>query len=207
MRPPAPEPARYKELKGWKQATPMDAIDRGAWWALSRTPNSIALESRVVISNQTIAQTEAAYRTAQALVKEAQAGLFPTVTGNYANNDAHAGSELLRGLDRHSRARSTRSKRTPVRRGLPTSGARFAAPSKAMFRGAQLSAADIAVATLSAQATLATAYFNLRAVDALKDLLDRTAKEYQRTLDDHASINMRQALSRRPTSPPRKRSS
>src|SRR5580704_9045134 len=93
MKPSAPEPVRYKELKGWKRATPMDAIDRGTWWAAFKDAELGALESRVVVSNQTIIQAEAAYRTAQALVKEAQAGLFPTVTANYANTGAHSGSK------------------------------------------------------------------------------------------------------------------
>ncbi len=181
-KPPAPEPVKYKELKGWKRATPMDAIDRGAWWAAFRDAELGALESRVVISNQTIIQAEAAYRTAQALVKEAQAGLFPTVSGNYANTVAHAGSSssgISTGqsttLDTFSAAANAAW--TPdiwgkVRRSIESN-----------IAGAQLSAADLANATLSAQAMLATAYFNLRAADALKDLLDRTAKDFQKTLE------------------------
>jgi NodT family efflux transporter outer membrane factor (OMF) lipoprotein len=48
---------------------------------------------------------------------------------------------------------------------------------------AQVSAADLQNAKLSAQAALATAYFNLRTTDALKDLFDRTAVAYKRTLE------------------------
>jgi outer membrane protein TolC len=49
--------------------------------------------------------------------------------------------------------------------------------------GGQVSAANLANAKLSQQAMLATAYFNLRAADSLHDLLDRTVREYKRTLD------------------------
>src|SRR5579885_3306778 len=45
---------------------------------------------------------------------------------------------------------------------------------------AQASAADLDNAKLSAQAALATAYFNLRAADSLIDLLTRTVAEYKR---------------------------
>ncbi len=47
---------------------------------------------------------------------------------------------------------------------------------------AQATAADLDYAKLSQQAMLATAYFNLRAADSLHDLLDRTVKEYNKTL-------------------------
>ncbi|MGI3775739.1 MAG: efflux transporter outer membrane subunit [Janthinobacterium lividum] len=47
---------------------------------------------------------------------------------------------------------------------------------------AQASAADVANARLSAQATLATDYFNLRAADAIIALLNRTVADYQRSL-------------------------
>ena len=48
---------------------------------------------------------------------------------------------------------------------------------------AQASAADLDNAKLLAQGALATAYFNLRAADALSELLDRTVKEYKTTLE------------------------
>jgi len=48
---------------------------------------------------------------------------------------------------------------------------------------AQASAAQLAAATLSAQAQLATNYFQLRYADSLKSLLDDTAKAYQHALD------------------------
>ena len=48
--------------------------------------------------------------------------------------------------------------------------------------GAQVSAGDLANAELSAQATLATDYFDLRAEDALEQLLRDTADAFQRAL-------------------------
>jgi outer membrane protein TolC len=46
---------------------------------------------------------------------------------------------------------------------------------------AQASAADLANARLLAQGQLAVAYFNLRAADSLRVLLDRTIADYKRT--------------------------
>lgn len=182
IRPPAPEPVRYKELKGWKRATPMDAIDRGAWWTVFKDAKLDSLESRVVVSNQTILQAEAAYRIAAALVKEAQAGLFPTVNATYANTGAHSGS---RASGSSSGASSTLDTFNTAANAAwtPDIWGKVRRSIESNVAGAQLSAADLANATLSAQAMLASAYFNLRAADALKALLDRTARDYQKTLE------------------------
>ena len=61
-RPDAPVPVTYKELAGWKQATPLDGIDRGAWWSIYNDPELDQLERQVVISNQNVKSFEAAYR-------------------------------------------------------------------------------------------------------------------------------------------------
>jgi NodT family efflux transporter outer membrane factor (OMF) lipoprotein len=83
----APSPP-YKEAvpggdaaaQGWKVAEPRDAALRGNWWELYGDPQLNDLESRVAISNQTIVAAEASYRAAYALVLEAQAQLFPTLS-------------------------------------------------------------------------------------------------------------------------------
>ena len=91
LRPSAPEPAAYKELKGWKRATPRDDIDRGPWWSVFRDTKLDSFEPQVEISNQTVAAAEAAYRQSLAVIKEAQAGLFPTVTVSYNETRSHFG--------------------------------------------------------------------------------------------------------------------
>jgi NodT family efflux transporter outer membrane factor (OMF) lipoprotein len=66
--------------QGWKVAQPADRIPRGKWWELYDDPQLNALEERVVISNQTVAAAEANYRASRALVAEAQASLFPSLS-------------------------------------------------------------------------------------------------------------------------------
>jgi NodT family efflux transporter outer membrane factor (OMF) lipoprotein len=68
------------EAQGWKLAEPNDSVLRGNWWELYHDPQLNDLEERVVISNQTIAAAEANYRVARAMVAEARASLFPTVS-------------------------------------------------------------------------------------------------------------------------------
>ena len=62
------------------------------------------------------------------------------------------------------------------------SGAKCAARSSQTPAAAQANSADLANVKLSAQAQLAIAYFNLRAANSLRDLLNRTVAEYKRTL-------------------------
>jgi NodT family efflux transporter outer membrane factor (OMF) lipoprotein len=66
--------------QGWKVASPQDAAIRADWWQAYQDPDLNELESRVAISNQTIVAAEASYRAAHALVLEAQAQLYPTLT-------------------------------------------------------------------------------------------------------------------------------
>src|SRR3984957_654333 len=69
-RPSAPVPTVYKEFKGWKEATPNDTINRGAWWSIYRDASLDGLERQVNISNQTLKQDEAAFQEARAEVRE-----------------------------------------------------------------------------------------------------------------------------------------
>ncbi len=79
----APVPTKFKELKGWKLATPSDALDRGDWWSSYRDYKLDSLLRQVEVSNQNVAVQAAAYEQARALIREAQAALFPTLTANY----------------------------------------------------------------------------------------------------------------------------
>ena len=66
--------------QGWKPAEPRDAEIRNAWWEVYQDSELNDLESRVAISNQTVAGAEANYRAARALVQKAEAAYFPTLT-------------------------------------------------------------------------------------------------------------------------------
>src|SRR5450631_1340414 len=88
----APQPAAYKELKGWKRAAPRDDSDRGSWWEVFKDSKLDSFEPQVEISNQNVAAAMAAYWQSLAVIKETQAGLFPTVTVNYNVTGQHQGA-------------------------------------------------------------------------------------------------------------------
>ena len=195
QKPDAPIPIAYKELQGWTIAQPQDAIDRGDWWSIYHDPQLDALEQQVNVSNQTIKQFEAQFRNAVALVQEAQANLFPVVGLNSSvtrssgfSGSGTSSSGAVSGTSTFSfNGRSAGAPRTQysvqgsITWDLDVWG-RVRRQVESQLAGAQLSAADLANARLSAQATLATDYFNLRAEDSLQELLLETVTYYERAL-------------------------
>jgi NodT family efflux transporter outer membrane factor (OMF) lipoprotein len=179
-RPAAPLSMAYKELPGWKPATPADDIDRGAWWSIYDDPELDGLESQVQISNQNVKQYAAQYAEALALVREVRAELFPTLgaTASAARSGTAAtaipAATGTQGSEYQLQGSASWSPDIwgSIRRQLESQKA-----------SAQVSAADLANAILSAQATLAQDYFELRASDSMQDLLSDVIKDYQRTAD------------------------
>lgn len=177
-RPSAPVPAVYKEVKGWKLGAPSDHLERGPWWSIYRDPTLDAFIGQVEISNQTLAAAEAAYRQAAAIVQQARAALFPTVGLLYNPTRTYMGPM----------ANGTGASTTISRVTLETTGTwdvdiwgKVRRMVESDVGLAQASAADLANAKLSAQSQLAVAYFNLRAADSLRTLLERTVAQYKRT--------------------------
>jgi len=185
-REPAPTPTQYKELKGWKLANPSDNLDRGDWWNVYQDRALDALLPQVEISNQTVAAAAAAYEEAKAVIREAQAALFPTATAAYSVTRTRTGPRAAGGSSGAAPPGAIYSTLYTA----PISGTwdidvwgRIRRQIESNTAAAQASAADLDNAKLSAQGTLATAYFNLRAADSLADLLRRTVAEYKKTLD------------------------
>ena len=218
VKPTAPVPVLYKELKGWKPATPHDAFDRGTWWGVYKDLTLDRLERQVEISNQTLKASEAGYRLSVAIIKEAQAGLLPTIDGDYDATRSHEGSAASssRGSTVTTAAATTGGTTTTgtgtgTTTGTTSSTTAVSTGSRGVtfnsvtleanaswdldvwgkvrrqiesdVASAQVSDADLANVRLSAQAQLATAYFDLRTEDSLHRLLAETVAAYQRTLE------------------------
>ena len=166
VRPPADVPAAYKEAPPGATATATHAIPDGRWWELFNDADLNALESQVVVNNQTIKASEARVRQAEAAIGVARAPAFPTL--NVQTTPDRSGFHLGKAgfttgweLDLWGR----------VRRSVESSEA-----------GAQASADDLAGATLSVQAQVAQNYFLLRVQDADLRLLRDSVARYERSL-------------------------
>ncbi|SAK42122.1 RND efflux system outer membrane lipoprotein [Caballeronia calidae] len=186
QRPSTAVPASYKEApEGWKVAQPADQIDRGSWWTIYNDARLDELQTRLNQSNQSIAQFAAAYRQARALVGEARAAYFPTIgasasasrSGTGAGNRSTSSSSLgQQGSINNQFSLALDASWEPD---LWGSVSRTVNAQKAGEQGA---AADLANARLSAQATLAQSYFQLRSLDAQQKLLDETVAAYEQSL-------------------------
>ena len=178
---PVEVPPAYKEDAGWKVAQPQDQLPRGKWWEVFGDPQLNALAEQVNVSNQSVQLALAQYRQARALVQEARSALFPTVSLNPSVTRSKSSNTLGA---------------TPVARGAQTF---YNVPVEASWtvdlwgqyrRGyestldsAQASAADLETTRLAIQTELAQNYFQLRALDAEKLLLETTVVTYQKSLD------------------------
>ncbi len=158
---------QYKEIAGWKAATPRAAEPKGEWWSVFHDPELSRLMSAVAISNQTLKADEANYRQALALIAEARAGFFPTINGTGSATRSSVGGT---NFTAEAQGSWTLDVWGQVRRAV-----------EAQQAGAEASAATLANATLSAQSALALAYVQLRQADSLEALLTRTVAEYQRS--------------------------
>jgi len=185
QRPSAPVPAAYKEApEGWKVAQPADQFDRGNWWTLYDDARLNDLETRLNQSNQSIAQFAAAYRQARALVGEARAAYFPTIGASASASRAGSGTSS-RTTSSAFANRSAVSNDFSVALDAswePDLWGNIGRAVTAQKAGQQGAAADLANARLSAQATLAQTYFQLRSLDAQQKLLNDTVAAYQQSL-------------------------
>ncbi len=188
-RPDAAAPVAFKELAGWKISQPADTVDKGTWWSVYHDQELDRLERMVEVSNQNVKQFEAQYTSAVALVAEARAGLFPVVAlspGVTRNGSGGANGQISSLSSGSSTGGSGRrgtqySVSGTVNWDLDVWG-RIRRQVESNAAAAQASAADLANAELSAQATLATDYFDLRAEDSLAQLLTDTVAAFRRAL-------------------------
>ena len=187
-KPSAPVTPAYKELDGWKAAQPSDHLPRGQWWTVFGDSELNALEEQIAAANQNLRIAEARLRQARALVRFNRAALFPTIS-------ASAGASAVRDS-------GNRPFLTPNASAIPGIGhgatgdivfgldmsyeidlwGRVRRTVEAARHEAQATAADLETARLSLQAELALDYFELRAADAQKQLLDETVKAFEAAL-------------------------
>jgi len=168
-------PDDLKKMDGWKVAQPQDSALRGKWWEILGDAQLNALEEQINISNQNVAAAFASFMAARALVREARAQYFPTVT---------AGASITR-----QRQNTASGATTSTEYSMPFDASwtpdlwgRVRNQVRANVANAQASAADLENTRLTAQAELAVDYFQLRGQDALKQLLDSTVVAYEESL-------------------------
>ena len=174
--------AAYKEQDGWKPSEPNDALDRGAWWEIYNDPVLNGLEAQINISNQNVLSAAASVEEARALLRQAQAGFWPSVSLNASRTRTVQGTGSGTGTILGTGSGSGTilgNNTTSTVNDLGISGnweidlwGRIRRTTESDRASMQASEAALAGARLSAQATLATDYFELRAQDQLQIILN-----------------------------------
>lgn len=184
-RPALDVPAAWHIEAPWREATPRDDRPKGEWWKDFRDADLDALETRALANNPSLAIAAARLEQARATLEAATAARYPQLAigsrdqrsratenrplSNYATpqfstvqNDFTLGLNASYELDLAGRVRRT------------IEGARASA---------EQSAADFENTRLVLTADVATAYFNLRALDIELDVLSRSIALQRRALE------------------------
>lgn len=189
-RPEVNTPAAFRQAQGWKAAEPADVLERGPWWELYGDATLNDLQKRLEASNQTLAQSLAQYRQAQALVRGTRATFFPTLGANVSRTRSGQGGSsstvrLPDGSTVSSGGSGGISKSYDLTFGVSWEldlWGRLRRQLEADRASMQASAADLAAVRLSLQSELAQNYLQLRVLDEQKRLLDATVAAYARSL-------------------------
>jgi NodT family efflux transporter outer membrane factor (OMF) lipoprotein len=204
--PPASTAPAYKESTvhfadepGWKVAAPQDAMLRGKWWEIFHDPQLNSLEDQLNINNQNIKQFFENYMEARALIREARAQYWPTVTTSPSWSRAKSSGNLTNSPTANAGQQSTMWSFPFDVSWTPDFFGKIRNEVRSAEYSAQVSAADLANEQLLEQASMAEFYFELRGQDALQKILndtveaDRKALELTQTLydtgvDDYISV-------------------
>lgn len=183
--PPAPVPTEFKELDGWKIATPRDEMERGDWWSVYNDPTLDGLLQQVDVNNQNIAAAEAAFHQSAAMVQQARAALWPILGVSYIPTRWHEGpgASAAYGFPTATGTTQTTVTLAPEVSWTIDVWGETRRQVESNIAAAQASAANFANARLLARTQLAQAYFNLRATDSLQRLLDDTVAAYRKTYE------------------------
>ena len=184
QRPTAVVPPAFKEPPpaGWKAAQPQDGVLKGKWWEIFNDPQLNALEEQVNVSNQNIALAEANFRNARAAITVARAAHYPTVTGGTSASAARQSANRSF-AGRGFAIATVADYQLPlnVSYELDVWG-RIRRIIEASVDTAQATAADLETARLLMTSELAADYFQLRGLDADKQLLDSAVAAYEKAL-------------------------
>ena len=191
---PAPEykesPTQFKETEGWTVAQPADAKLRGKWWEIFNDPELNALEEQLDINNQSIKQYFENFMEARAVVREARAQYFPTLsTAPSFNRSRTSGSLNTAPVNTSGTGTAAKQLQSTV----------YSLPFEASWEpdlwgkvrntvrqaqyAAQVSAADLENERLTEQASLAEYFFEIRGQDELQKIYDETVAADQKAYD------------------------
>lgn len=188
--PPSVTAPNYKESTvnfhdqdGWKVASPQDAMIRGKWWEVYNEPELNALEEQLNIDNQNIKISFNNFMEARALVAEARAQYWPTISIAPSWGRSRTSANLRNSAQANTGQASTLWSAPLSVSWTPDLWGKIRNAVRSAEYGAQVSAADLELEKLTEQASLAQYFFELRGQDMLQQILNHTVEADQKALD------------------------
>ncbi|MDR1360414.1 MAG: TolC family protein, partial [Deltaproteobacteria bacterium] len=164
-----PLPAAYKDADP-RTADPADAPEGGPWWEIFADPELNGLMRLLNADNQDVARAAANLRSARTRIQAAGAAFFPglSLPASYTRSGRENGISSAASIGVSAQWEISLWNSLPA--------------FEAARANTQAVAADLDALRLAAQAELAQAYFQLRALDSQRDLYESTIQAYSRAV-------------------------
>jgi NodT family efflux transporter outer membrane factor (OMF) lipoprotein len=188
-------PSQINETGDWTVAQPADAMLRGKWWEIFNDPELNSLEEQIDVNNQNIKQFFENFMAARAIVREARAQYFPTLSAVPSITRSRSSANLGSTSTTTSTTGTTGTSTTTTK--LESSF--YSLPLEASWEpdlwgkvrntvrqaqyAAQVSAADLENERLSEQTSLAEYFFEIRGQDNLQKIYNETVEADQKAYD------------------------
>jgi NodT family efflux transporter outer membrane factor (OMF) lipoprotein len=166
----------FQDTEGWKVASPQEGMLRGNWWEVFHEPELNALEDQLNVDNQNIKITFQNLMAARAVINEARAQYWPTITTSpsWSRNRTSANQRVTAVLNTGT-ANSVWN--LPVNATwTPDFWGKIRNQVSQASANAQVSAADVELEKLTEQALLAQFFFEIRGQDTLQKILNDTVE-------------------------------
>lgn len=174
----------FQDADGWKVASPQDAMIRGKWWEVFNEPELNALEEQLNVDNQNIKFAYENFMQARALIAEARAQYWPTISAgpSFGRNRSSANLGSTSSSSNNGKSSSLWSFPVDVS-WTPDFWGKIRNEVRTEQYAAQASAADLELEKLTEQASLAQYYFEVRGQDMLQQILNQTVEADRKALD------------------------
>lgn len=178
-------PEQTNRLAQWRPADPAEASWRGKWWELFGDEQLNALQAQLEATNLTIAASVARLDAARAVVQQTRASLFPLVAiaPGVTRSQTRLRTSGNATANLPSSTRFTDYNLPVTASWEPDLWGRIRNGVRSDRLAADAAQADLENVRLSVHAELAADYFQIRGVEAQKQLLDSAVKAYQESYD------------------------
>jgi NodT family efflux transporter outer membrane factor (OMF) lipoprotein len=185
VRPAVDVPPAWQLEEPWREATPSDAEPKGPWWERFGDARLDALQAQALAQSPTLAIASARLVQARAVVTSSEAGQLPSasIAARAARQRISANRPLSNyGVPNFATVQDDFTPALAVSYEVDLAG-RVRRTTEGARASAEQAAADLENTRLLLGTDLATAYFNLRAIDIELDVVARSLELQGRSLE------------------------